>query len=249
MKKTIRNIFYLFLFYPLYSSAENWVVFSTDRGWSSYIDIDSIHKIGSDLSYTVKGSLYDATALFRTVANCERFEKFQVTRQQDYQDRPFRSAFKGTRGGDELTFACEYIYKANNQNDLTLSKASLEQERLRLVEERRKLDEEKRQREQTKSNQRITLQVNNSQPSAEGDVSINIQTNTDTASLKVNGEEQGGRADGKYTVKRVARAGQETRFEIIAKDVYGNSDTKTIFVSRAVVESKVTYQQLSLIHI
>jgi len=92
---------------------------------------------------------------------------------------------------------------------------------------------------------RVVLQVNNSQPSAEGDVTINIQTNADTASLKINGEEQGGRADGKYSVKRVARAGQETRFEIIAKDVYGNTDTKTISVSRAVVESKVTYQQLN----
>ena len=92
---------------------------------------------------------------------------------------------------------------------------------------------------------RVILQVNNSQPSAEGDFTINIQTNADTASLKVNGEEQGGRLDGKYAIKRVARAGQETRFEIIAKDVYGNTDTKTISVSRVVVESKVTYQQLN----
>jgi hypothetical protein len=38
---------------------------------------------------------------------------------------------------------------------------------------------------------------------------------------------------------------QETRFEIIAKDVYGNTDTKSISVSRTVVESKVTYQQLN----
>ena len=92
---------------------------------------------------------------------------------------------------------------------------------------------------------RVVLQVNNSQPSADGDVTINIQTNADTASLMINGEEQGGRADGKYSVKRVARAGQETRFEIIAKDVYGNTDTKSISVSRTVVESKVTYQQLN----
>ena len=121
----------------------------------------------------------------------------------------------------------------------------IELEAQRLAEERLRLDEDKRQREQAKSNQRITLQVNNSQPSAEGDVAINIQTNADTASLKINGEEQGGRADGKYSVKRVARAGQETRFEIIAKDVYGNTDTKTITVSRTLVESKVTYQQLN----
>ena len=121
----------------------------------------------------------------------------------------------------------------------------LDEEKIRLLDERRRLEEDKRQREQAKANQRINFQVNNSQPNADGDVSINIETNADTASLKINGEEQGGRADGKYTLKRVARAGQETRFEIIAKDIYGNSDTKTIVVSRTVVESKVTYQQLN----
>jgi len=96
-----------------------------------------------------------------------------------------------------------------------------------------------------KLKQRITLQINNSQPNADGDVSINIETNADTASLMINGEEQGGRPDGKYSIKRVARAGQETRFEIYAKDVYGNTDTKSITVSRTVVESKVTYEQLN----
>ena len=129
---------------------------------------------------------------------------------------------------------------ANNaeRNDLEL-------ERQRLAEERRKLDAEKAQIAQAKPTQRISLQVNNTPPSAEGDVTINIQTNADTASLKINGEEQGGSRDGNYTIKRVARAGQETRFEIYAKDVYGNADTKTITVSRTVVESKVTYQQLN----
>lgn len=39
---------------------------------------------------------------------------------------------------------------------------------------------------------------------------IFIETNADTASLKINGEEQGGRADGKYSVKRIARAGGDT---------------------------------------
>ena len=124
-------------------------------------------------------------------------------------------------------------------------RSDLQRDQQKLAEERRKLEEDKRQREQSKLNQRILLQVNNSQPSAEGDFTINIQTNADTASLRVNGEEQGGRADGKYSVKRVARAGQETRFEIIAKDVYGNTDSKTITVSRTVVESMVTYQQLN----
>lgn len=92
---------------------------------------------------------------------------------------------------------------------------------------------------------RINLQVMHTQPGSDGAIAINIQTDTDTSSLKINGDEQGGRADGKYSVKRIARAGQETRFEIVAKDVYGNTDTKTITVSRTIVESKVTYQQLN----
>ena len=129
--------------------------------------------------------------------------------------------------------------------DSEQSNLQLEQERRLLSEERRKFDEEKRQREQAKTNQRVNLQVNNTHPTADGDVTITVQTNADTASLKINGEEQGGRPDGNYTLKRVARAGQETRFEIYAKDVYGNTDTKTISVSRTVVESKVTYQQLN----
>ena len=85
--------------------------------------------------------------------------------------------------------------------DSEQSNLQLEQERRLLSEERRKFDEEKRQREQAKTNQRINLQVNNTQPSAEGDVTITVQTNADTASLKINGEEQGGRPDGNYTLK------------------------------------------------
>jgi len=78
----------------------------------------------------------------------------------------------------------------------------------------------------------IDLKASISQPDANGAFTINIQTNADTASLKINGEEQGGRADGNYSIKRVARVGQDTQFTITAVDVYGNSDTKTITVTR-----------------
>lgn len=131
----------------------------------------------------------------------------------------------------------------------SLEKQQLQTEEIRRPDEdNRQIEQvklDKSQREQAITTQSINLQVNNSQPNAEGDVTFNIKTNADTASLKVNGEEQGGRADGNYTLKRVARAGQETRFEIYAKDVYGNADTKTITVSRTVVESKVTYPELN----
>ena len=105
-----------------------------------------------------------------------------------------------------------------------------------LAEERRRLDQEKRQREQQRQSQRVNLQVTHTQPASDGGVTITIQTNADTASLKINGEEQGGKADGNYTIKRVARAGQASSFEIVATDVYGNSDTRTITVSRSVTD-------------
>ncbi len=87
-------------------------------------------------------------------------------------------------------------------------------------------------REQQRQSQRVNLQVTNTQPSADGSFAISVQTNADTASLKINGEEQGGRADGKYSIKKVARIGQDTQFTITAVDINGNSDTKTITVTR-----------------
>lgn len=101
------------------------------------------------------------------------------------------------------------------------------------------------QRLQANQSPPISIYATATQPDSSGVVTINIQTNTDTSSLKINGEELGGKVDGSYSVKRVARIGQETKFILAATDVYGNTDTKTISVSRTIVESKVTYQQLN----
>lgn len=117
-------------------------------------------------------------------------------------------------------------------------RTEIDRERQQLAEERRRLEEDKRQREQQRRSQRLNLTVSNTQPTNDGSFTINVQTNADTASLLINGEEQGGRANGDYIVKKVARAGQETKFTIVATDINGNTDTKTITVSRQVVESK-----------
>ena len=140
----------------------------------------------------------------------------------------------------DLAFSAETLRQSTEQRE---SRVRLEAQRV--AEERRRLDEDKRQLEQVKPNQRINLKVTSTQPSADGDVTITVQTNADTASLKINGEEQGGRPDGKYTLKRVARAGQETRFEIYAKDIYGNTDSKTITVVRQATDSKAVFGQLN----
>ncbi len=142
-------------------------------------------------------------------------------------------------------WAANVIIDNRNQN-LSNDTTNIEKERQQLAEERKKFEEEKRTREQALNNQRLNLQVNNTQANAEGDFVINIQTGTDTASLKINDEEFGGRADGNYTIKKVARAGQETKFTIVAKDTNGNTESKTISVTRQITASnQIKYAQLN----
>ena len=124
-------------------------------------------------------------------------------------------------------------------------RAEIDRERQLLAEERRRLEEDKQQREQQKRSQRLSLNISNTQPGSDGSFTIHVQTNADTASLLINGEEQGGRVNGDYIVKKVARAGQETKFTISATDINGNTDTKSITVSRQVIESKAIYAALN----
>ena len=123
--------------------------------------------------------------------------------------------------------------------------SNIDRERQQLAEERRRLEDEKRQRQQASSNQRVNLQVNHSQPNSDGLFFIYIKTNTDTASLLIDGKEEGGKSDGNYTLKRIARAGQSSSFKIVATDIYGNTDTKTINVTRTISEAKATYADLN----
>ena len=83
----------------------------------------------------------------------------------------------------------------------------------------------------------LNLVVSVTKPTEDGEVTISINTNADTSSLKVNGKEQGGVSDGKYSLKRFARAGIKTTFAIVAVDVLGNSQSKTVLVTRSIVES------------
>ena len=96
-----------------------------------------------------------------------------------------------------------------------------------------------------KSISNLSLKVSASDPDLNGIVTISIQTNTDTSSLKINGDELGGKTDGSYVVKRVARVGQETSFVLTATDIYGNTDSKSIAVVRKAVDSKAVFGQLN----
>jgi hypothetical protein len=75
-------------------------------------------------------------------------------------------------------------------------------------------------------------------------VTLTITTNSDTASLKVNGDEAGSRADGRYAVKRFAQVG-ENRFEVIATDRFGNTQRQTVSVNREFVQTAPTIPVLN----
>jgi len=126
-----------------------------------------------------------------------------------------------------------------------LKAIQLDEERSRLAKEREILDAEKAQREQAKLSSRISIQASPSQPNADGEFVINIQTSADTASLKIDDEEQGANKTGVYTIRRVARVGVTNTITITAKDIYGNTDTKTISVSRQAIDSSPTFARLN----
>ena len=132
-----------------------------------------------------------------------------------------------------------------NGNARNRDRDEIDRERQQLAEERRRLDEDKRQREQARATQRLSLQVSHTQPDPEGGFSITIKTNADTASLKIDGIEEGGRADGVYQIKRVARAAQTSNFKIVATDVFGNTDSRIITVSRTLADSSPRFVSLN----
>jgi hypothetical protein len=94
----------------------------------------------------------------------------------------------------------------------------------------------------------LSLTAAASQPDGNGVVTLTISTNSDTASLKVNGDEAGARADGRYTVKRFAQVGANS-FEVIATDRFGNTQRKIVTVSRAVEEIAARIQPLNPIRV
>jgi hypothetical protein len=84
----------------------------------------------------------------------------------------------------------------------------------------------------------LSLIVENTQVNSDGNFVLNIYANSPVSSLTINGEEQGRSTDGRYSVKRIARVGQASLYIIVATDINGNTDTKTITVSRTITDSK-----------
>ena len=105
--------------------------------------------------------------------------------------------------------------------------------------------EELARQKQTQQSSKLLLRITTTTPDANGAVVITVRTNTDTSSLKVNGEEQGGRPDGNYVIKKFARIGQDTDYVITAVDANGITNSTTITVARQTVPSS-TNQTASL---
>ena len=132
---------------------------------------------------------------------------------------------------------------------MNAARSDIERERQKLAQERRRLEEEKVQVAQAKQTSRLALTATATQPDQNGVVSINIQTNADTSSMKINGDELGGKTDGRYVVKRVARVSQETQFILQATDIYGNVESKTLSVFRKIPDSRAVPDPLNVANI
>ena len=134
---------------------------------------------------------------------------------------------------------------AEEKRKIEADKTTRDQEARQVAEEKRKLDAQKAQIEQEKKASRIAIKGSASQPDANGDFTFTIQTGADTASLKIDGEEVGGKRDGNYVIKRVARVGKENSYKITARDIFGNTDSVTITVARQVADSRPEIPRLN----
>ena len=89
----------------------------------------------------------------------------------------------------------------------------------------------------------LDLDVSSSEPDAGGLVILSVNANSDTLSLKVNGDEAGGSADGVYSLTRFVQVG-ETRFEVVATDRFGNTKTQSVSVTRIAADTTVRFAAL-----
>jgi hypothetical protein len=132
-----------------------------------------------------------------------------------------------------------------NNSSTNVERRQLDAERQLLAQERQRLEQERNRREQAKQASRLAMSVRATEPDATGAFTISINTGADTSSLMINDEELGGRADGRYEIRKVARVGQATNYQINAVDVNGNKDSKTITVSRKLSDSSPNYTRLN----
>ena len=95
----------------------------------------------------------------------------------------------------------------------------------------------------------FSIEVSATKPDIDGEFIINIQTSVDTASLKIDDEEQGPNKFGAYAIRRLARVGVANVITVTAKDFNGNTATKTVSVTRQAVDSRPTFARLNPLNV
>ena len=101
-----------------------------------------------------------------------------------------------------------------------------------------------RQAEPPRPSPSLSLSASASRPDANGVVTFTITTSNATASVKINGEEEGGRADGRYSVRKFAQVG-DNRFEVVAVDRSGNTQSQTVTVVRQPADNIARFAALN----
>jgi hypothetical protein len=96
-----------------------------------------------------------------------------------------------------------------------------------------------------KDEKHFQIVVKNTNPGDDGSFLIKIENSKDLSSLKINDEIQTISNSKLLEIKKFARAGQETVFTIVASDINGSIDTKTITVNRPIVQSEAKFTKLN----
>ncbi len=168
-------------------------------------------------------------------------------RRNDGNEDPRRSGYVTPKSSEgSKSFARDSHDSTRYESEFIRNeKKSLELEKKRIAEEKLELEIKKREKNQASKIEKIKLKVVATIPDDDGNFVISVQTNSDTASLTIDGKEEGGKIDGEYVIKRVARAGQTSSYRITATDVYGNTDTKIINVDRPLAETRAKFAALN----
>lgn len=96
-----------------------------------------------------------------------------------------------------------------------------------------------------KNESKLELEITTSIPKDDGSFLIKIKNIEDLASLKINNESVQLPKSNILELKKFAKAGKETQFTIVATDINGNTDTKTITVNRPIAESQAKFAALN----
>jgi hypothetical protein len=133
--------------------------------------------------------------------------------------------------------------QASAKKSLNLN--NLENENPDLLLEKNSKKQKKSESPIKTSGQSFFIDVSNTIPDANGFFEILVRSNVDIAAIEVNGERQNLTIGKEVVLKRLAKVGSEISYTIVALDANGNKDSKSVLVSRKIVEQVTLYAQLN----